>query len=136
MIQKIDINEVIKNAGTIEIIRTNLPEAELNKKGLAGNSLINAFQSKIFSLKAGEIAQVGKITGLCVIRHSYSSSASAVVLIDNFTKSITQISGKDYATIPMKIMWTGESYNTELSIECTYSVSEITNFVFCYQSTR
>ena len=134
MIQKIDINEVIKSASTIELIRANLPLAEIGKKGLAGNNLINAFQSKVFLLKKGESGVIGKIAGLCVIKHSYSGSEPTIVFVDNYTKSITQIAGKHYTSIPMEIMWAGEKYNTELSIKSTYDEPGIsTGYAFAFQ---
>lgn len=133
MMEKIQMAEVIKNADIIELIRANLPLAELGKNGLAGLSLINAFQSKYIGLKLGESETVGKISGLCVIKHAYSSSVAAIVYIDNFTKSITQIAGKSYTEIPMGITWEGDKYDTVLKIKSTYASEVTTVFAFAFQ---
>ena len=133
MIEKIQMEEVIKNADTIELIRANLPLAELGKNGLAGLSLINAFQSKYIALKRGESEIVGNISGLCVIKHAYSNSKAAIVYIDNFTKSITQIAGISYTEVPMEIIWEGERYDTILKIKSTYASEVTTVFTFAFQ---
>lgn len=133
MIEKIEMAEVIKNANIIELIRANLPLAELGKNGLAGLSLINAFDSKYINIKRGESAVVGKISGLCVIKHAFSNSVASVVCIDNFTKSIIQIAGRRYNDLPMETIWEGDKYDTILSIKSTYTLEVNTVFAFAFQ---
>lgn len=134
MIEKIDISDAVNNLDVIESIRTNIPAAELNKKGLADKTLVGAFQLKTFSLKNGESAKIGKLAGLCTIRHSFSSSEIGAFLIDNHTKSINHISGRPLSSFPMEYSWEGDQYDRELIIKSTYTGTLGTTwFMFAFQ---
>lgn len=98
------------------------------------SDLQKAFQYKRFPLKRGETATVGKAGGLMVIRHSWSSSQCAVVLVDSYDKEVIQVAGRDYTQIPFEITWEGSQYNTLMKITSTYATtSEQTMFYIAWQ---
>lgn len=98
------------------------------------SSLQKSFQYAKYSLKKGDSAEVGKVGGLVVIRHPWSSSIPSVLLVNGYNKEITQIAGRDYKSIPIEISWEGSQYNTVLVITSTYSDANITTFCVAYQS--
>ena len=98
------------------------------------SSLQKSFQYANYLLKKGDSAEVGKVGGLVVIRHPWSSSIPSVLLINGYNKEITQISGRDYKSIPIEISWEGSQYNTVMVITSTYSDANITTFCVAYQS--
>ena len=98
------------------------------------SSLQKSFQYAKYSLKKGDSAEVGKVGGLVVIRHPWSSSIPSVLLVNGYNKEITQIAGRDYKSIPIEISWEGSQYNTVMVITCTYSDANITTFCVAYQS--
>lgn len=98
------------------------------------SSLQKSFQYAKYSLKKGDSAEVGKVGGLVVIRHPWSSSIPSVLLINGYNKEITQIAGRDYNSIPIEITWKGSQYNTVMVITSTYSDVNITTFCVAYQS--
>ncbi|MBD8001529.1 hypothetical protein [Phocaeicola faecium] len=98
------------------------------------SSLQKSFQYANYLLKKGDSAEVGKVGGLVVIRHPWSSSIPSVLLINGYNKEITQISGRDYKSIPFEISWKGSQYNTVMVITSTYSDANITTFCVAYQS--
>ena len=98
------------------------------------SSLQKSFQYAKYSLKKGDSAEVGKVGGLVVIRHPWSSSIPSVLLVNGYNKEITQIAGRDYKSIPIEISWKGSQYNTVMVITSTYSDVNITTFCVAYQS--
>lgn len=101
---------------------------------LSISDLQKAFQYKRFSLKNGETATVGKVSGLVVIRHSWSNSKPTVVLVNNYNKEITQVAGREYGQIPLEITWEGSGYYTVMKITSTYNeTSGETVFYFAWQ---
>lgn len=101
---------------------------------LSISGLQKAFQYKRFSLKNGETATVGKVSGLMVIRHPWSDSKLTVVLVNNYNKEITQVAGREYGQIPLEITWEGSGYNTVMKITSTYNeTSGATVFYFTWQ---
>ncbi|WP_418831988.1 hypothetical protein [Phocaeicola sp.] len=98
------------------------------------SSLQKSFQYAKYSLKKGDSAEVGKVGGLVVIRHPWSSSIPSVLLVNGYNKEITQIAGRDYKSIPIEISWEGSQYNTVMVITSTYSDANITTFCVAYQS--
>ena len=98
------------------------------------SSLQKSFQYAKYSLKKGDSAEVGKVGGLVVIRHPWSSSIPSVLLVNGYNKEITQIAGRDYKSIPIEISWEGSQYNTVMVITSTYSDANITDFCVAYQS--
>lgn len=98
------------------------------------SSLQNGFQCVNFLLKKGESAMVGKIGGLMVVRHPWSSSVPTVLLVNNYNRDIQQIAGRNYKEMPFTISWEGSQYNTVLIVTSTYANAEQTYFCFAYQN--
>ncbi|THG53367.1 hypothetical protein E5981_19090 [Bacteroides faecichinchillae] len=131
----IQLSVAVINSEIIEKIRSSLPLAIINKKGLVGNEILNAFSLKTFILANGESTNIGIINGLCVIRHSWSHSTPCVVIIDNQLKSIIQVAGRKYSDLPCNFIWGDEEPIVRtLSIESKYATTTLrTSFVFAYQ---
>lgn len=85
------------------------------------SDLQQAFQFKKISLAKGETGVVGKVGGLVVIRHTWSSSKPAILIIDPFDQSVTQIAGRSYEQIPLEITWNGSGYDATMRITSTYN---------------
>lgn len=85
------------------------------------SDLQQAFQFKKISLAKGETGAVGKVGGLVVIRHTWSSSKPAILIIDPFDQSVTQIAGRSYEQIPLEITWDGSGYGATMKITSTYN---------------
>ena len=101
---------------------------------LSISGLQKAFQYKRFPLKNGETATVGKVSGLVVIRHSWSNSELTVVLVNNYNKEVIQVAGRQYTDIPFEITWEGSGYNTVMKITSTYTnTSAQTVFYIAWQ---
>ena len=98
------------------------------------SSLQNGFQCANFLLKQGGSAAVGKVGGLMVVRHPWSSSVPAVLLVNNYNRDIQQIAGRNYKEMPFTISWEGGQYNTVLIVTSTYANAEQTYFCFAYQN--
>lgn len=96
--------------------------------------LQNGFQCANFLLKKGESATVGKVGGLMVVRHPWSSSTLAVLLVNNYNRDIQQVAGKNYKEMPFEISWEGSQYNTVLKVTSTYANADQTYFCFAYQN--
>ena len=83
------------------------------------------------SISKGGIMTIGAVSGLMVIRHAYSSSKPSIVTIDNYAKEITNIAGRDFADIPINVIWEGTGATTILKFENTYSYANSSfNIVF------
>lgn len=95
------------------------------------SDLQQAFQFKKISLAKGETGVVGKVGGLVVMRHTWSSSKPAILIIDSFDQSITQIAGKSYEQMPLEITWDGYGYGAAMKITSTYD--NITPFYIAWQ---
>ena len=95
------------------------------------SDLQQAFQFKRISLAKGETGVVGKVGGLVVIRHTWSSSKPAVLIVDSFDQSITQIAGKSYEQMPLEITWDDSGYGATMRITSTYN--NITPFYIAWQ---
>lgn len=132
----IELSLAVADDAVIEMIRNKMPVATLGKKGLADDGLLNSFTSKTFNLADGESANIGIIAGLCIVRHRWSSSASSFFLVDNYTKTMTQIAGRDYKALPLEFIWedNSDNYARTLSIKSTYKDTAFkTPFIFAYQ---
>lgn len=132
----IQLSAALINTTVIEQIRSSLPLATMDKKGLVGDNLLRSFSLKTISIANGENANVGIINGLCVIRHAWSFSTPSVVIIDNQLKSIIQIAGRNYSDLPCNFTWGDEApINRTLAIESKYTGTTLkTSFVFAYQN--
>lgn len=70
-------------------------------------------------LSKGDSYVVGVVCGLCVIKHGWSHSEPSVVLVDPVHKTIKNISGRSYESLPASFDFTNNS-PSELKITSTF----------------
>lgn len=83
------------------------------------NSLQRGMNHVSKILSKGDSYVVGVVCGLCVIKHGWSNSEPSVVLIDPIQKTIKNISGRSYESLPASFDFTSNS-PSELKITSTF----------------
>ncbi|WP_287624438.1 MULTISPECIES: hypothetical protein [Parabacteroides] len=91
------------------------------------------FVSKIVDYKGSYI--IGRVYGLCVIKHGWSNSTPAVLLVDPYQKTIEQIAGISYDRIPASFEFVGDESVKDLKITNNYdgNSGNATVFNIAYQ---
>ena len=146
MIEKVTLKEAegaLPKVDDIEYVRCldkNGDPGYINKQdfatvlgGLVGIDMLEiAFNLKRIALGSESAFVIGAISGLCVVRNGVNISVPFVVLIDNFSRTVTQIAGSDYKLI-CEFVFEGEGYNTIVSIK-NIKTNYTGSFWIAYQS--
>lgn len=124
MIEKMRLIDAIADAGIIEAIRANMPVATMEKAGLADVNHLKAFQFRSLKLKYGESFNLGKASGILVLRMTSQLHNIYIYSVDNFDESMTLLHGTGSLSA-VAFTWEGEpkTYMSELVLNAKYGSS-------------
>ena len=101
------------------------------------SNLRTAFNLKKLSLKRGETGDIGYVSGLMAIMHSWSSASTNIIYVDTFSHKYTNVAGNEIEKMPLTVSWKGTGWDSIMQITSNYGgTSDATEFTVAFQSIQ
>ena len=101
------------------------------------SNLRTAFNLKKLSLKRGETGDIGYVSGLMAIMHSWSSASTNIIYVDTFSHKYTNVAGNEIEKMPLTVSWKGTGWDSIMQITSNYGgTSAATEFTVAFQSIQ
>ena len=123
------------NGNSIRISKEDLAKVLGELIGIS--NLRTAFNLKKLSLKKGETGDIGYVSGLMTIMHSWSSASPNIIYVDTFNHKYTSVAGKEIEKMPLTVSWKGTGWDSIMQITSIYEgTSDATEFTVAFQSIQ
>ena len=101
------------------------------------SNLRTAFNLKKLSLKKGETGDIGYVSGLMTIMHSWTSASANVIYVDTYHHKYTNVAGNEIEKLPLTVSWKGTEWDSIMQITSNYGgTSGPTEFTVAFQSIQ
>lgn len=101
------------------------------------SNLRTAFNLKKLSLKKGETGDIGYVSGLMTIMHSWSSASPNIIYVDTFNHKYTSVAGTEIEKMPLTVSWKGTGWDSIMQITSNYGGTSVaTEFTVAFQSIQ
>ena len=101
------------------------------------SNLRTAFNLKKLSLKRGETGDIGYVSGLMAIMHSWSSASTNIIYVDTFSHKYTNVAGNEIEKMPLTVSWKGTGWDSIMQITSNYGGTSVaTEFTVAFQSIQ
>ena len=102
------------------------------------SNLRTAFNLKKLSLKKGETGDIGYVSGLMTIMHSWTSASANVIYVDTYYHKYTNVAGNEMEKMPLTVSWKGTKWDSIMQITSNYggTSAAATEFIVAFQSIQ
>ena len=127
----------LDNEGKLAGVMSKEDVAKVLGELIGISNLRTAFNLKKLSLKKGETGDIGYVSGLMTIMHSWSSASPNIIYVDTFNHKYTSVAGKEIEKMPLTVSWKGTGWDSIMQITSIYEgTSDATEFTVAFQSIQ